>query len=171
MTTLNPAKPPAHPLLSSPGKTILLTGLTAGTLDLSMAVIVWSFILRKVAPTQIFQGIASGVFGKEAFTGGWMMILCGGIFHYIIAFSFAIAYFLVFPYITFMQRHKVISGLLYGIFAWAWMNYIVLPLSNVNQSPFRWSNALISIAILMVCIGLPISLIVHKYYTGKKSLK
>ena len=93
------------------------------------------------------------------------MVALGLLFHYIIAMSFTTAYFLVYPLIPFLQRQKIISGLLYGVFAWAFMNYITLPLSNVHMAPFKLTNALISIAILMVCIGLPVSLLVNRYYT------
>ena len=151
-------------------KTVLLAWLIAGTLDLSMAIIVWSVVLKKVTATKILQGIASAVFGQDAFSGGWTMIMIGVIFHYIIAFSFALLYFIIFPYIPFLKKQRVISGFLYGIFAWAFMKFIVLPLTVIQQSPFKWSNALISIAILMACIGLPISIIVHRYYIRKERM-
>lgn len=163
MTTLMSAES-KNSALSSPLKTITITWLIAGTLDLSMAITVWALVLKKVTAGQILQGIASGVFGQAAFTGGNEMLLYGILFHYIIALCFTVAYFLVFPYIPFLKNQRIISGLLYGIFAWAWMRYVVLPFSNVHQSPFNLANALISIAILMVCIGLPISLIVSRYY-------
>lgn len=149
-------------------KAILTTWLVAGTLDMTGAIVVWSFILQKVTPLQILQGIASGIFGKAAFTGGSAIAVYGVFFHYIIAFSFTTLYFLVYPQIPFLQKQKLISGLLYGVFAWAFMNYIVLPLSNVHMNPFKWSNALISIAILMVCIGLPISLLSSRYYKNRR---
>ncbi len=149
-------------------KAILLAGFVAGTLDLSTALIVWSVIIKKVPALQILQGVASGVFGKVAFSGGMIMPFYGVLFHYIIAFLFTIFYFLVYPLIPFLQKQRLISGLLYGIFAWAVMSYLVLPLSKVHMSPFKWSSALISISILMVCIGLPISLLAYRYYNARE---
>ena len=152
-------------------KAVLLTGFVAGTLDMSGAIVVWSFVLQKITPLQILQGIASGVFGKEAFSGNLLIAASGVLFHYIIAFSFTILYFLLCPRIPFLRNQKVISGLLYGILAWAVMNYIVLPLSNVHMSPFKWFNAFISISILMVCLGLPISILTNRYYNNKEMIK
>jgi uncharacterized membrane protein YagU involved in acid resistance len=114
------------------------------------------------------QGIASGVFGKDAFSGGAIMVLYGIIFHFIIAYCFAIGFFMVFPLIPFLRKQKVISGLLYGIFVWLVMNLIVLPLSNTFQSAFKWDSVLRAVVILMLCVGLPVSLITHKYYRSKK---
>lgn len=167
MTGLSPEQSFVKPASSSTFKAILKTWLIAGTMDLSMAIIVWSFVLQKISVLQLFQGISSGVFGKDAFTRGSEMIIYGGIFHYIIAFCFTTGYFLVFPYVPFLRKQKIISGLLYGIFAWAWMKYVVLPFTQIQSSPFNWTNAIISASILMVCIGLPISLMAHKYYSGK----
>ena len=64
-------------------KAILKTGLIAGTLDILAAIV----ILAKMNAVGVLQYVASGVFGKEAFSGGTTMAIAGLIFHYIIAFS------------------------------------------------------------------------------------
>ncbi len=170
METHTPEKSLTASASPSAIKTILIAWLTAGTLDISMAIIVWSVVLKKIPVVQLCEGISSAVFGKDAFTGGARMVVYGVMFHYIIAFCFAAAYFIVFPYIPFLQKHKVMSGLLYGIFAWAFMKYVVLQFTLIHPSPFNLTNALISIAILMVCIGLPVSLITHRYYSAKQKM-
>jgi hypothetical protein len=153
---------------SNSTKTILQAGLIAGTCDLSAALIVYAVILKRVGGIQLLQSIASGFFGKAAYEGGTQMAILGVTFHYLIAMTFAIAYFFIFPYIPFLRKQKIISGLLYGVFAWIIMNIIVLPMSNYGSLPFVITvNTFRGMAILMVCIGLPISLIVHKYYSSK----
>jgi hypothetical protein len=152
----------------SPLKAILLSGFVAGVLDMSGALLVYSLIMQKTIPIRIMQGIASGVFGKDAYTGGIIMALYGLAFHFVIAFSFATFYFLIFPYITFLQRQKIISGLLYGVFVWIIMNIIVLPIVFSRHIPAINSSAFIGAAILMVMIGLPVSIITHKYYTSTR---
>jgi hypothetical protein len=150
---------------SNSAKTILRAGLVAGTCDLSAAIIVYAFILQRMSTLQLLQSIASGIFGKDAYAGGTEMAILGVIFHYIIAMIFAVAYFLIFPKIPFLRQQKVISGLLYGVIVWFMMNLIVLPMSHATSKPFEFSiNTFRGMAILMVCIGLPISLIVHKFY-------
>ena len=114
------------------------------------------------------QYIASGVFGKEAFSGGTATVIAGLIFHYIIAISFTALYFIVFPYIPFLGKQKLVGGLLYGAFVWSVMNLVTVPLSNTYKSPLTWSGASLNMAILIVCIGLPISLLATKYYSSKR---
>ena len=147
--------------------TILLSGFVAGTLDILAAFTAYSLIFSNVSPIRILQSIASGMFGQEAFAGGWRMGLLGLLFHYLIAFSWTIFFFLIFPYIPFLRKQKVISGLLYGVFVWIVMNLVVLPLSNINRQSLTLSGVLIGAVILMLCIGLPISLLVHKHYASK----
>jgi hypothetical protein len=154
-------------LRSSKARYILLACLLVATLDMSGALVVWTIILKKVTATQILQGIASGVFADDAFSGDPSMAWFGILFHYIIASSFTIFYFLIYPYVPFLRKQRILSGLLYGVFVWAFMNYAVLPFSHVRMSPFRLSSAMISAAILMVCIGLPVSWLTSRYYDGK----
>ncbi|GAB3898961.1 hypothetical protein GCM10028803_19290 [Larkinella knui] len=147
----------------SPLKTILLAGFTAGTLDILAAI----SLLGKMKPIPVLNYIASGVFGKEAFAGGIEMAWLGLLFHYLIAFSFAIAYFLIFPYVPLLRKHKLLSGLLYGAVVWVVMNLVVVPMTNVSRGPIQLQSALLNMAILMICVGLPISFLVHRYYALK----
>lgn len=102
-------------------KAILKTGVIVGTLDALAAII----ILAKMNAVGVFQFIASGAFGKEAFSGGAAMTIIGILFHYLFAFSFTTLYFLLFPYATFLRKQKLVSGVLYGLFVWTVMNLIV----------------------------------------------
>ncbi len=76
-------------------KRILITGLVAGTFD-GLAAIIHLSILGK-DPIRVFNFIASGVFGKAAYTGGLSMILAGIAFHYIIATIWTFIYFMIYP--------------------------------------------------------------------------
>ena len=145
-------------------KAILKTGLVAGTLDILAAIV----LLAKMNVAGVLQYIASGVFGKEAFSGGLAMAIVGFIFHYIIAFSFTTLYFFIFPYVPFLRKQKLAGGVLYGVVVWSVMNLVIVPLSNTNMSPLTWSGASLNMAILIACIGLPISLLTSQYYSSKK---
>ena len=153
-------KKPASP---SALKTILLAGFVAGTLDILSAIIFlgkgnWSVILKYVA---------SGAFGYAAMEGGNEMIAAGLVFHYSIAYSFTLVFFIAARYISFLQKKPVIAGLLYGILVWFIMNYLVLPFTHIPSRPFSFSGAIKNILILMLAIGLPVSLITAKYYSNK----
>lgn len=145
-------------------KTILLTGFIAGALDMTGALLVYWAIMKVVTPLQLLNGIASGVFGGTIVVNKTVTALIGLLFHYFIAYCFTIGYFLVYPHVKLLHYNNIISGLLYGIFVWIVMNLIVLPLSNVHHSSFRWISAIRGALILMFCIGLPISLLTSKYY-------
>lgn len=143
-------------------KTILLAGLVAGTLDILAAIA----ILGKMNAERVLQYIASGIYGKDAFEGGQAMALSGLFFHYLIAFSFAADYFMLYKLIPLLKKHKIAAGLLFGIFIWVVMNLIVLPYTNVSRGPFTVNGVLLNMSILMLAVGLPISLIVHRHYAS-----
>ncbi len=145
-------------------KRILITGLVAGTFD-GLAAIIHLSILGK-DPIRVFNFIASGVFGKAAYTDGLSMILAGIALHYIIATIWTFIYFMIYPKIK-APGSWVVSGLIYGVVVWAGMNLIVLPLSNIPPLPFTVTKAVIAALILMLCIGLPISFSASKYFSKK----
>jgi len=148
-------------------KAILLAFLIAGTLDIAAAFINYMAQGGK-KPEIILKFIASGVFDRDAFKGGWDMMAWGLFFHYLIAFLFTLFYFMIYPFLKLQKVHPVVSGLVYGVFVWLIMNQVVLRLSHVPSQPFDIKQAVIGMLILMFCLGLPISLIANKYYLYKK---
>ncbi len=150
-------------------KLIFLAGLIAGTLDIFGALTVYSLILHKGPAMLILQRIASAALGKVAFKGGWAMAVCGLGFHYIIAYCFTTAYVLLYPYLPFLKKHKLTSGLLYGLFVWLVMNRIVLPRTKLLIPQFQWNSALIAMALLILFIGLPVAYITDAYYKERKT--
>ena len=148
-------------------KTILIAWLIAGTLDMLGALLVYAVVLKKTTAEKIVRGIASGIFKDQAMTGGNEMMLYGVILHYIIALIFTLLYFLIFPYIPFFRKQKIIGGLLYGAFIWMVMNLIVLSIVFPQRPSPTLYSALIGAAILMIMIGLPLSYFANKYYRSK----
>ena len=146
---------------------ILVSGLIAGTLD-GLAAIIQYMAGGKKNPEVIFKYIASGVFGRKAFTGGVPMITWGIVFHYIIALGFTGFFFWLYPAFSSIGKHPILSGLLYGIIVWAIMRFVILPLSLVQLQPFQFSKAIVPVLIIMFCVGLPVSLLANKYYLYKK---
>jgi len=117
---------------------------------------------------RLLQGIARGALGNSAYEGGFATALAGVGFHFIIAFCFTVFYFFIFPYVPFLKKQRIISGLLYGIFVWCVMNLAVLPLLHIANIPTKWDSIIRGAVILMFCIGLPISLITSRYYILKE---
>jgi hypothetical protein len=146
-------------------KAILITGLIAGTLDIITATLV-----SQSNPIRLLQFIASAAVGREdAFTGGIPMALLGLLFHYIIAYSWTILFFLLYPKISFLQKNKYVVGIVYGVVVWLVMNLFVLPMSLIVQREFNWIGAIRGAVILMFMIGLPISLMTNRFYRGREN--
>jgi uncharacterized membrane protein YagU involved in acid resistance len=141
-------------------KTIILAGLVAGLLDGTAAVV----FLGKMNYSRVFKFVASGLFGKSAFAGGNEMVIYGIIIHLLIAMTFALFYYIIFSKISFFSKNKIIGGLLFGLLVWIIMNLLILPFTNIPHSPIILVGAIKNILILMICVGLPISLIMQKKY-------
>lgn len=146
---------------------IIQAGLIAGTLDILSAFIYYYIKSGKTNFLVIFKFIASGIFGKAAGDGGAIMILAGFFLHYTIAFAFTIFFFWLYPKVNVLSKNRVVTAIVYGLFVWAIMNLVVVPLSNTVHRPFNIANAITNMCILIVCIGLPLSFIAKAFY--KKS--
>jgi hypothetical protein len=140
---------------------LLLGGLLCGILDISSAVIIT--LVRHGAPSRMLQGIASGLLGPSSFQGGKATAALGLFLHFFIAFSAATVFFLASRKLTFLTRHPVISGLLYGIAVYIVMYWIVVPLSLIHRHPTSLSQLPLPVTVHMFCVGLPISLSVWRY--------
>lgn len=152
--------------MKSKSGTIFLSALIAGTLDILAALIIYDLILQKTTSIKILQSIASGIFKKEAYSGGSQMALYGLLLHYFIALIFAWFYFTIYPYFNFLKKNTVLSGILYGIFVWIIMNLVVLPTVFPSLPEKHLDFPLIlSMLILIFCIGIPIALITKKHYS------
>jgi hypothetical protein len=140
---------------------VLWGGLACGVLDITAALIVYgSFGLK---PLRLLQGIASGLLGPRAFEGGLTTALLGLFCHFFIAFTAAAVYFAASRVLHFLQGHSVVSGVLYGVAVYFFMNQIVVPLSAVAKRPFSMRMMVIGIGIHIFCVGLPISLSVRRF--------
>jgi hypothetical protein len=149
------------PQSSKAYRAILWAGLIAGTLDITAAFI--ASTLRGGGPIRVLRYIAGGLLGPQAFQGGTGTSALGLLLHYLIATTWAAVYYAASRKLPPLVRQPIACGLLYGIVVWCVMNLMVLPLSALPKNPFTLSGVLIGAAILMVCIGLPIALIVGRY--------
>src|SRR5689334_12909966 len=142
---------------------ILVAWLVAGTMDITAASIQFHNKTGKT-PLIVLRYIASAVFGKKAMTGGTGMEIAGLLFHYLVALIWTILFFMISSPLRLYRMNNIIVGLLYGIFVWLVMNLAVVPVAFSKPYQFDINKAAVSCLILMFCIGLPISLIIGKYY-------
>jgi hypothetical protein len=141
---------------------ILRAGLLAGTLDFLAAV----FILSKGNALGVLKVIASGVYGKAAFSGHPAIIAAGILLHFCIAVAFAAAYFWAYPQWAFLRKNKWASGVFYGVFVWVVMNMVVLPLSLAPPMPLHPEAVIKNVLILIACVGLPIAWLADRHFAS-----
>ncbi|MFT3827120.1 MAG: hypothetical protein QM731_24555 [Chitinophagaceae bacterium] len=143
---------------------ILLAGIIAGTLDAIAATL-------SSGTMKVWYFVASGVFGKAtAYSGGTPMIVYGILFHYFIAFTWTVIYFLLYPRIALLRTNVLVSAIVYGLFVWLIMNLLVMPLSNTPPITLKTANVLKGAGILIICIGLPLSLVIGRYYRKRQKV-
>lgn len=145
-------------------KRLLITVLIAGTLDI-LSAYANIFIQTGRISRKMFQYIAGGALGlKNTLNGGVPVILLGIFFHYFIVFSFTCFFFFLYRKNRILGLNKFLAALLYGIFIWAVMNLVVLPLSALPPGKITLPKAVLDSLILSVMIGLPVSLSASAYY-------
>ena len=140
---------------------LVWAGFACGVLDITAALVVYGFFGAK--PVPLLQGIASGLLGQRAFSGGLATALLGLLCHFVIAFGAAAVYLAASRAFGFLIEHAVISGVLYGVAVYFFMNRIVLPLSAAAKRPFSIQMMIIGVVIHIFCVGLPIALSVRRF--------
>ena len=143
---------------------IFVGGLIAGILDISSAFA--AAASRGFGPVRVLQSVASGAFGRDvAYNGGMQTALAGIGFHFLIAFTAATVFYLGSRKLRFMVDHAVLWGLVYGLCVWAFMNYVVLPLSAIGHStpPVTWQALLTGVGGHPFLVGLPIALAARRF--------
>jgi hypothetical protein len=151
-----------------PWKTILLAGLLVGTLDISGAFINY-YIQTGNNPVRVLKYIASAFFGKQAYDYSPAMPAIGLFMHYLIAMTWTILFFLVYPRLKFLSLNRLVTGILYGLFIWLVMSRLLVPLTRAATGAFTWKSFAIGASILIVAIGLPLSFIAYRFYQGKEN--
>ena len=117
----------------SEGRALDWGTLIVGTADILDAFIF--FGLRGTRPVRILQGIASGILGRDAFSGGAATAALGAVLHYFIAFAIVWVFLAASRRLPALARRPWLYGPLYGLVVYAVMNYVVIPLSLVTVRP------------------------------------
>ncbi|HEY4061642.1 MAG TPA: hypothetical protein VGM30_07065 [Puia sp.] len=92
------------------------------------------------------------------------MVIYGLLFHYFIAFMCTLVFFLSYTRMPALPRcNKYITGIVYALLVWAITNLVIVPLSRAPQGHFHVQSVLTGMGILVLAIGLPISLLAHRW--------
>ena len=141
--------------------TIVWGGLAVGVLDFLDASIFFP-LYYGITVQRVWHGVAAGVLGSEAArAGGWGTASLGLFLHFVVAFCIAAVYYMLSRNISFLVRHPVVSGLIYGVAAHFVMQFVVIPLSAIGwrPAPFDLGAFLNSVIGHALLVGLPVALI------------
>jgi len=142
-------------------------GLTAGTLDLMQACILFGWKVPLV--------IAGGLLGHEAVHGGALTYVLGVVLHYFIASTVTAIYYATSRKLVFLIESPLVCGLFYGMAVELVMGYVVLPLSALHaRGPYDLRDVLQGFLVHMVVVGVPVAYVVRgfsKYRFGTEAVK
>lgn len=130
---------------------VLLAGLAIGSLDLVFACTFWGAGYG-VPPIRILHGVAGGVLGPAARDSGLPGAALGAACHYFIATCMVGAYWLAARRLSRLARHPTGYGLAYGLGLYAFMTWVVVPLSNAPEGramPVAWTLSSIAVHALI----------------------
>ncbi len=148
------ARPAARPVPA-----ILVGGFIVGVLDLLYAIVVYS----PRRPILIGQSIASGLLGRQAFSGGAKSAALGVFLHFVISIGAATVYYLASRALPILIDRVVICGLIYGALVYGFMHVVVLPLSAAHHRQVALIYPICEFVEHWFCVGLPIALSVRHY--------
>lgn len=136
----------------------LTTGLVAGTLDATAASVQY-YLRTGNSPAGVWRYVASALLGPDARTGGSGTVIVGILMHYGIAMGWTVVFFLAASRLRALRASPWIVGPLYGVFVWAMMTRVLVPLTRIGPPPpFNLQQAATAAAIIVVCVGTPIAL-------------
>lgn len=144
----------------------LLGGVLAGTLDMLYATGFWA--LRGVPAQRILQSVAAGLLGRDAFSGGATTAALGLLLHFLIAIAMALAYAWAARDVTALRRHPWRYGTLYGLALFAFMTFVVVPLSAAPRGgspPMLWVAC--SVIAHVVLVGWPCAWFARRGWDGR----
>ena len=149
---------------SSAARAILTGGLIAGACDITYA-FVFYYLRSGITPVQILQSVASGLLGASASKGGLPAAALGAFLHFFIAVTAAAVYYAASRRFDVLVRHAFVCGVIFGACVYAFMNFVVVPLSAApfkggTPSTATWVTGLL---IHMFGIGLPIALAARRF--------
>jgi hypothetical protein len=143
-------------------KATLAGGLAAALLDAADAIVAFKAVLG-LGPVAVYQSVASGILGPRAFDGGLATGLFGFALHFIIAFSAAAVFTCAATLFRPLRDEWIVSGAVFGVAVYCFMNYVVIPLSALSPAPFSLPLFVNGILGHAMFVGLPIAYFARHY--------
>jgi hypothetical protein len=109
----------------------------------------------------IFRFIASGLFGRPAYSDGLFYPIAGLAVHFLIAIFWSSVYLLIL-FRSFKPGFVWVKTILFSGLVWLVMNGLVLPFLGLTSAHHSNWTILKSLSPILLCVGLPICLIVER---------
>jgi uncharacterized membrane protein YagU involved in acid resistance len=136
--------------------------MLAGLLD-GLDAVLFIAIARGIPVIRVFQFIASGLLGVEAFHAGWAAAALGVLLHFFIATVAAAVFYALSVKLPMLLRKPLVWGPLYGMGVFLFMHYVVVPLSRTpKQSPATVADLANLIFSHVFFVGIPIAWITSR---------
>jgi uncharacterized membrane protein YagU involved in acid resistance len=140
---------------------VLVGGVAGGALDILFAI---SFAAYNGIPAmRLLQSVASGLLGKDAYTGGSLSAALGLVLHFAMAIAFAGVFLLASRRFPLLWRRPVVFGALFGVGVFLFMRLVILPLSAFpHPVSFRPLATALDLLSHIFLFGIPIALAVAR---------
>lgn len=136
---------------------IAAAGFVCGTLDGISAL-----LASGANWVRLFQFIASGLLGPDAFKLGIKGALLGIALHYLIATTATVVYYAASRGLPVLLDKALLFGVLYGVCVHLVMSFVIVPLSAIGRRPFNLRAFALYLAIHMVVVGPSIALTLRR---------
>lgn len=130
----------------------VVAGFVAGTIDIGSAC-----LINHLPPVIILHAIASGLYGRSAFSGGLPLAAIGLILQWAMSMIIAGIYVAASTRLRWLAKHWIAGGLAYGIGVYAVMTFVVVPLSAAVSGPDHSVLWILENVAAMLLFGLIVS--------------
>lgn len=127
---------------------------------------------NELAADRIFRGIASGLLGPDAFTGGFASVLLGILLHIAFACAWAMLYGASYRVAPTLRRlvqgtlATIVAAFLFGALVWIVMNYVAKALGGIDPTSAATRYFWVMLLGHGVFVGLPIVSLVRSRAAG-----
>lgn len=136
--------------------------LTVAVLDAAWAMLLWSVVLRRITPGQVWQGVAGALLGPAAREGGAATVALGLAMHVTVATTWTTVYYLAMRGSALLRgataRAPLPIGMAYGALVWCMMDLVVIPFTHARVQPPSSGLFWVNLVGHMIVVGPPIVL-------------
>lgn len=141
---------------------IVRPALTVAVLDAVWATLLWSVILRRATPGQVWQGVAGALLGASARQGGGATVALGLVMHLAVATTWTSVFYVAMRASARLRaatsRAALPVGMAYGALVWCVMDLAVIPFTHARVQPPTSTLFWVNLVGHMIVVGPPIVL-------------